>query len=63
VNVLRHHDVAGNVEIVFLAHPFKRVFEERSCLFRSKERRSLITTEGDEVEVTCLLISDQTLRD
>jgi hypothetical protein len=57
VDVLRHYDVASDIELVALAEGFQNFFEDQFRLRGSKEWESLITAEGDEVHVTGLLIA------
>jgi hypothetical protein len=51
MDVLRHEDVAEEVEVVFLAEPFELLFEDGAGGVVVKIRETAITTEGDEVEV------------
>jgi hypothetical protein len=57
VDVFGHDYVAEEVELVFFAHGFERVFEDRSGVGRREIWIAVVTTECDEVEVACLLSS------
>src|SRR5579864_7303128 len=60
VNVLGHYDVPHDVETV----PAPCLFQGADhCIPRTgsvKQRSPMVTTERDEVEITCLLVSFQT---
>jgi hypothetical protein len=56
--VLGHNDVTGNREEVAPAHALQRVFKEphgRDC---GKVRTTAITTEGEEMKLPGLLVTD-----
>jgi hypothetical protein len=54
-----HYNVSAHEELIADAHDFERVFEEVSCDCGSKIGSAAITTEGDEMEVARLLVSDE----
>ena len=62
MNVLGHHDVAEEVELVFAADRFEGVLKD-GCGARGDEvRAAAVTTEGDEVKVARLLSTFESRR-
>ena len=61
VDVLGHDYVAENVEGIALAHGFESLLEEFTRGLRAEVGTTLVTTEGDEVQMPALLIPHQTL--
>ena len=57
MDVFGHDDVAEEVEVVFFAGGFEGVLEDRGGFGGSQVGVAVVTTEGDEVEVACLLSS------
>ena len=57
MDVFGHDYVAEEVELVFFAHGFEGVFEDGSGLREGEVWFAVVTTEGDEVKVACLLSS------
>jgi hypothetical protein len=49
MHVLRHEDVAEEVEVVLLADSFELFFEDDSGGVVVEVRETAVTTEGDEV--------------
>ena len=62
VDVLGHDDVAEDFEVVASPGEFEGVEKDIPCLGRVEIRLTAITTEGDEVIVTFLLVSLQAQR-
>jgi hypothetical protein len=56
--MLGHEYVSGNHESISLPDSFKFVFERWVCAGSRKKRKSMVTTEGDEVETTRSLESN-----
>lgn len=59
VYVLRHDDVPSHEEVIAQSHGLKRGLEKCTRIWRSEVRSSVVTTEGDEVEIAGLLVADQ----
>src|SRR5450631_586058 len=59
--MLGHHDVADDIESVGAAGFLQRMLEDSFRFFRLKIGLTTITTEGDKVQVTGLLKSDESL--
>jgi len=59
MNVLWHHDITRNEKLKTLACAFKGGFEESACFTGIQIRETVITTEGEKVEVSGLLITDE----
>jgi hypothetical protein len=57
VNVFGHNYVAEEMELVFFVHGFQGVLEDGSGLRGGEVGASVVATEGDEVEIACLLSS------
>lgn len=62
VDVLGHDDVAEDFEVVALAGEFEGVEEDVFCVWGVEIRFTAVTTEGDEVIVTFLLVSYEAQR-
>ena len=62
MNVLRHDDVAANDKIISLAHHLKRSLKKFACGRTAEIWETAITTEGNEVEVPGLMVTDQPTR-
>jgi len=58
VDVFGHYDVAEDTESVTKAHDFERAFESVAYLRSGQIGLPLITTEGDKVGVSLVLITD-----
>jgi hypothetical protein len=58
MDVVRHDDIAVDLELVFCAGLFEDFEEGVSGLWSSEDGAVTETTEGDEVEVSGLLISN-----
>lgn len=59
MDVLGHDDVGGYDEVVAETHGFEGLFEEIAGLRGREVGEPVIATEGDEVEVSCGLVSDE----
>jgi hypothetical protein len=62
MDVLGHDDIAEDVKVISAARGFQRALEETARLRRIQMRLPLVTTEGDEVKVSGVLIADEFLR-
>jgi hypothetical protein len=60
VDVLRHEDVAVEEELVTSAEGFECVEKDSSGVIVIQVRESVVTTEGEEVEMAFGLVSFQT---
>jgi len=60
--VFGHDYVAEEAELVFFAHRLEGVLEDGSGVGGCQVRVTVVTTEGDEVEIACLLSSFQAWR-
>src|SRR6202165_2419546 len=49
VDMFRHHDIAETTDAITSAHLFKAIFEDATRMWRRQQRRTAITTEGEEV--------------
>ena len=58
MHVLRHHDVAGNRKEIAQADALQRILKEIHGCGRGQVRTTAIATEGEEVELPRLLMSD-----
>ncbi len=59
MHVLGHDDVAHDVEVVTNSHRFQGAFEQVSGRGGFEVGTAVVTTEGYEVEVACLLVTDE----
>ena len=57
VDVFGHDYVAEDVELIFFACGFEGVLEDGSGFRRGQVGVAVVTAEGDEVEIACLLSS------
>jgi len=55
--VFGHDYVAEDVELIFFACGFEGVLEDGSGFRRGQVGVAVVTAEGDEVEIACLLSS------
>jgi hypothetical protein len=60
VDVLRHEDIAVEEELVTSAEDLECVEEDSSGVIVIQVRESMVTTEGEEVEMPFGLVSFQT---
>jgi hypothetical protein len=58
MHVLRHDYVTGDNKVIAQADPLQRIFKEFHGGDRGQVRTAPIATEGKEVELACLLITD-----
>ena len=58
MHVLRHHDVASNRKEIAQANALQRIFKKLHGRDRRQVGTTAITTEGEEVELPSLLITD-----
>jgi hypothetical protein len=58
VDMLGHQYVSGDHELILLPDSFQFVLEDGVCVGSRQERKSVITTEGDEVETAGFLDSN-----
>src|SRR5690242_6197138 len=59
MNVLGHHDVACDHEPTPRACTFERILKEVACFRGGQIRSAVETTEGDEMEVSGVVVSDE----
>jgi len=62
VNMFRHDHISADHKIVTEAHGLQRPLEQAARRRNSEMRKTLITTECDEMKAAALLITNQTLR-
>ena len=62
MNVLGHHHVAENLEAIAASDEFQRIEERVFGIWRREVRLPAITTEGDKVIVTFMLITSEAQR-
>jgi hypothetical protein len=62
MNVLRHHDIASNHESVPLTHRLKLTLEDTARRIVIQQRPPAITTEGEKVKTSALLVTDKPFR-
>src|ERR1035437_1600903 len=62
MNVLRHHNGSDDDKFVLLLDSFQRVFKEIHCCGRGKIRETTITTEGEKMHITAVLVTNESLR-
>jgi hypothetical protein len=62
VDVLRHEDVAVYVEAMALSEAFEGIEEDDPGVVVVEEGETLVTTEGDEVVVTEIVVTLQVAR-
>jgi len=60
--VLRHNDVADDDESVLFPDSLQRVFKEVPSFGRGEIRETPVTTEGEEVHITAVLVTNEPLR-
>ena len=58
MNVLGHEDVSGDDELILLSDSLKFVFEDGVCAGSREQRKTVITTEGEEVKTAGFLDSN-----
>jgi hypothetical protein len=61
VHVLGHDDVSDDNELVTLAHTFECGFEQVSCGCGSEIWQAVVAAEGEEVEISGLVETTETL--
>jgi hypothetical protein len=61
MDVVRHEDVAKDVETLFFAGVFEDLLEDVAGGWSSEDVGVTVTTDGDEVEVSGLLVTDEAL--
>jgi hypothetical protein len=61
MHMIWHDDVAEDIEVIPAAHSFEGVFEEASRCWRTEMWLFSVTTEGDEMEVSGVLVADEAL--
>jgi hypothetical protein len=59
VYMLGHDHIAGDDEVIALANPLQRGFEKLARMCGAEIGQPVITTESQEMEVTGLLVSDE----
>ena len=59
VNVLRHQNIPGHHEAIPSAHCFKFMFEDAVGSLTRQQRQPAITTEGQKVKTSALLVTDK----
>ncbi len=59
VDMLRHDNVTGDDETVAESYEFESVFEEIACGGCSEMLLAVVTTEGEEVEVIRMFVTDK----
>ena len=59
MHMFGHDDISGDKEAVPLSHLFQLLLEDAVAGSSCEKRLSSITTEGEEVEVACVVIADQ----
>jgi hypothetical protein len=57
MDMLRPDDVVGYDEVIAKTHGFERLFEEVAGAWGGEVGEPVISDEGDEVEVSCVLVS------
>jgi hypothetical protein len=60
--MFRHQDVANDKELVTSAHEVEGLFKQVASRHGDQVGPPPITTKGDEVETSALLVTDKTLR-
>jgi hypothetical protein len=58
MHVLGHDNITANHKEIAAANPLQRVFKEILGRARGKVRPTAETTEGEEVKLPCLLITE-----
>jgi hypothetical protein len=58
MHVLGHHDITANHKEIAAANPLQRIFKEILGRARGKVGPTMETTEGEEVKIPCLLITE-----
>jgi hypothetical protein len=58
MHVLRHDHITGDNKAIARADPLQRIFKQFHGGDRGQLRAAPIATEGEEVELACLLITD-----
>jgi hypothetical protein len=61
MDVVRHEDIAKNVETAFPAGVFEDLLEDVAGGGSSEDVGVTVTTDGDEMKVSGLLVTDETL--
>jgi hypothetical protein len=62
MNVLRHHHITRDNEFILLPDSLQRVFKEIPGFGRGEIRETPITTEGEEVHIPAVLVTNKPLR-
>jgi hypothetical protein len=62
MNVFRHHHIAADDKVVSVPHDFQGTLKQAARRRRAKIWEPTITTEGEEVKTSALLITDKSLR-
>src|SRR5580658_9717354 len=62
MNVLRHDHVSGDNKFVLFSDSLQCVFKEILCFGLGKIRETPVTTEGEKVHITAVLITNESPR-
>ena len=57
MKVLRHHDITENMEDVSPSRLFQGSLERVARRLAAEVSEPMVTTEGDEMEITCELVT------
>ena len=60
--MFRHRNITEDTQAIPAAHPLQGLLENASRLRRRQQRRTPITTEGEEVQIVGFLVSLESLR-
>jgi hypothetical protein len=62
MDMLGHHHVTGNIKAVQVASPLQCLLEHLTCMRRIQKSSALMTTEGDEMKMSSLVVPPKTPR-